>query len=646
MLRKQGKSPEITAKFIKDRYEAGLKGIRGELRDYWLNHSFLLGNQWLWFNPVTSRLDELPRDPDRVQATINRMRANARTLMAKLNDRELTFEVPPTASDDATIRGARTSQSALEAVRIQHDWEKKREINGWVALKGGTSAIAVDWDPTLRNHIATTPEGVDVYEGDTVETVLSIAEFVVEPGSQDAEKARYWIKAQALPPGTVQATYGLDKPPKADVTAGMSPFQLKILTASNRGGEIVDLTLVLTYYERPNPERPKGAVAVLVGDQIVDGPKDWPFPWDDHLNFAITHESVNESRWAGDTILNQARPIQTALNASWSSIIEHMKLAGNARMFVPQSAIDLMEQMTDLPGELVPYLDGTAVPQWQSPPQMPAWWIEQPQVLAAELDDIMGVHSVSRGEAPVNVESGFGLSVLAEQDSGPVGRLAKETAHAWSKVGTMVLKLYVQNVKTKRKAVVQAPGQPAETTEWVGSDLQGQTQAIVPLDAVIPRSRASMQALGEKAVQMGLITSFSQFARIIELPDQNRIIEAVNPDVAKARRENAMMAQGEAILPSEIDQHAVHIDEHHTDMKSVRFELLTEPGKQVYFDHVQAHENLAAQAAARMAAKAAISPALAMAPDRAGTPPPPPEAMVPAGATPPTAPDAPAPPTQ
>jgi hypothetical protein len=330
------------------------------------------------------------------------------------------------------------------------------------------------------------------------------------------------------------------------------------------------------------------------------------------------------------------------MNASWSSIIEHMKLAGNARLYVPQSSMDLIESFSDMPAEIVPYPDGMQTPTWGSPPQMPAWWIEQPRMLANEMDDIMGLHDISRGDAPTNIQSGYGLSVLAEQDNTPVGRLSKEMAIMFSKVGTMCLKLYEQEVKETRKSAIKTPGQPTETAHWKGSDLQGQTQAEVPLDAILPRSRAAMMALADKAMQMGLIKTMAEYAKIAELPGQHDLIEALNPDVSRARRENANMAMGSPELPMEIDDHTVHIREHHNDMKSLRFSMLTEDDKQIYYDHVQSHETMAAQEAARQLAKTMINPVLGTVPDRNGAPSVPPE-MAAQMAPPPGLPQAPPP---
>ncbi len=622
-------SPQFGVKFVKDRYEQGLASVRSELQDYWVNHAYLMGHQWLFYNTQNQRLDEMPRDPDRVQATINRLRANTRTIMSKFMQREMTYEVLPNAADDATVRGARIAESAIRSTAAAHNWETLREMAGYAAWKGGSAALFLDWDPQAGVQVGEV-KGRPVYTGDTKESLASIAEFVVEPGARDAETARWVIRAQALPPGEVMSTYRLDKMPAADATAGLSAFQSKLLLSGvGHREDSPNLTLVLTYLERPNPQTPKGRYAVIVGDEMVFGPNPWPFPWKDHLNFVLIRETPNETRWPGNTILTQAIPVQTAYNASWSSIIEHLKLAGNARLFLPQSAIDMIEQLSDLPGEVVPYPDGTEPPQWQAPPQMPGWVIQQPEKLALEMDDIMGVHAVSRGSAPVNIESGYGLSVLAEEDSSPIGRLLKETAHAFGKLGSMVLKLKEQMVVQTDKAIVRTPGQAAESVEYTGKDLQGQTDVTVPLDAILPRSRAAQQAMADKLLQMGVIASFDQYARVAELPDQFHLTEAINPDIAKARRENALMAQGQVQLPAEIDEHVTHMAEHRTFMKSPRFANMSVEEQQVYYDHVQAHETMMVQTIARQRARAAIDPALGAMPDRTGAPALPPELAAP-----------------
>lgn len=640
-LRRTPETQPFTPAKVKDLYQTGLKPLRLAMQDYWLNHAFLEGYQWLWVEPSSREIRELPRDSERYQATINRMAHSTRSIMSKFTQRELLFEVLPDAATDLATKGAQVAESVLEGVHRSHSWESKREIAGRAAWKGGTAIIAVDWNPNAGETLF--DAGLDaggefgerdeqaqaVAEGDTVETVLSIAEFVVEPGVKDAERARWWIKAQALPPSEVQSTYDMPKPPPADATASLNNFSAQML-ATNAGygetnnGGTVELTLVLTYYERPNNLNRKGRVAVVVDGKFVDGPKDWPFPWTDRLNFGLQRETPKENTWQGSTILSEARLVQVAYNAAWSNVLEHMKLAGNARLLIDAGAADMMDQFTDLPGEMLPWASGTPRPEWLTPAPMPDWVLRQPGELAAAMDDILGIHDVSRGSAPANIESGYGLSILAEQDNSPVGRMVKDSANAWQTVATMVLKLYEAETTATRRTTIQRNDTTSgpRTVQWTGDTLAGQTDVSIPMDAVLPRSRAAMAAMAEKMATLGVIQpgDIETFARIAELPGQKELLAASSPDTNRARRENYKMGQGRPAVPQPWDDHTIHIHEHHGEMKNMDWENAPEEIQSLFLTHLQAHETLAAEAAGKAQARANVSPMMATAPNAQGIP--------------------------
>jgi len=603
---------------VNEKYQEAARTIVAEVQDYWLNSAFLVGKQWSWYNRHTNQLEEWRADdPERVQAVMNRLWPASRTIVSKLLQRQLTFEVMPSAPDDATMRGAATAEAVLSDTALRHRWEDIRTKNAWGTWKGGTAAICVDWDPsagvnvgTLRGEDGETP----VYSGDTVETPLTISEFVVEPGARDPERARWWIKAQSLPPEQVQRTYGLKKAPEADATYGVGTLQQGLLAVEHQtGNQKPKLTRVLTYYERPSADS-KGMIAVVIGNKFAVDPKPWPFPFTDRLNLAVTYETEMENRWTGETVVSMARPVQVLYNLALSNVAEHMKNAGNARMAVPQSSVNLIESLSDLPGEMFPYPDGTAAPTWLSPPQMPNWWAEWPSRLAEEMDDLLGVHNVSRGQAPANIESGYGLSILAEHDSTPVGRMVKSEADAWSKVGTMVLELFASQVKERRQSMIRAAGEVPEAVTWTGKDLFGQTQAVVPVDAILPRSRAALMAMAEKLVQMGLVQDLETFSALAELPEQRDMLDRARPDAAKARRENSMMALGRVQIPADFDDHTVHIAEHNVFRKSARYEKMTPELQAVVDDHIQAHSTMAGELAGQARQGAAIDPMAAAIP--------------------------------
>jgi hypothetical protein len=451
--------------------------------------------------------------------------------------------------------------------------------------------------------------------GDVTVDVVSIHEIACEPGTRNLERALWWIHGVALPPAEVKRMFGLEKEPKADARAVDTIWRvIDGETLSN-----VPLTMVLTYYQRPDGAEP-GAVMTVVDGEIVDQ-GEWPFPFTDRLNIAIARVDPIHGRWYGHTPVTDAVPIQALLNASWSSIVEHLKLAGNARCWVPMGSVDDVEDLTDTPGEYVEYnpINGLA-PKWEAPPVMPDWWVRQPEMLGDAMDDVLGQHDVSRGDAPAGVESGIALSILSENDDTPVGSLARQLGDCWGRAATLCLELYAANVQETRQAKIVNPGGVPEAVSWSGGDLLGQTTATVPTDAVIPRSRAAQAAYAMQLFDRGIITTPGELAKIADLPDQDDLLAGIDPDSARAQRENYWLAIGSPRTVDVIDDHQNHLKLHRDFMRSERFEYLDLEFQQLVKDHCTAHEIYAAQQAAQQVQAMGVSPLASILPTESTKP--------------------------
>ena len=601
---------------VASKWDDAFQHSRHHVKEHHLNHAYLEGYQWLEWSPVELQVQGLPDDDDRVQATFNHIRANTRTVMAKLTQRPLTFDCLPTAYDDATIRAAKISESIIIDVSAAHNWEQKREGHIKATIKGGTGIVAVDWSEENK---------------DTIETVLGVPEFVVEPGARELEKARWWIKLQLLPPAEVRSMFPefFDENPRADGRLGQT-------TAYEYTHRNIPLTRVYTYYERPNPLRPKGLVKVEVDGRTVET-TEWNFPWRDKLNFRAATESFIENDAYGSTIWSDVRSPQTALNAAWSAALEHMRDASTNRIVLDQSWADQVDILTDRPGQPIVGRLERGAPQYLKAPGLPSGIADLIQMLKLEIDNLMGVHDVSRGQAPANIESGYGISILAEQDSSPVGRLVKEMARVWSGVAEMVVKLHEAEVKEKRTTTIHEGTGPVRR-EWKGSDIMGQTKMIVPEDAIMPKSRAAQQQWAGEALQMGLISpddplAVMRFAKLADMPDKRGIIAATLPDVDKAIRENEMVVMDEVPMPRSFDDHAIHIEVHNEFRKSLQYDLMTDQQREDIDNHIKTHEKYAMEALGQQRVGQAMDPALGMLPNADGAPPVeplPPEEVLPA----------------
>lgn len=603
----------FTARTVKDAWERGMKATRAERQQAALNDSFLGNQHWNYWNRATNRLEELPRNPDRVRATVAKVGPDSDRIIAKLTSRPLVWEVPPKSADDSAIQASRIAEAAVANTALEQGWEEIRFEHAHVTWSNAVGAIAIEWDPTIGTTVGVDENGNEIKTGDVKLTVLSIHEIACEPGTADLRKARYWISGVAMPPDTVKDMYGLQDKPAADARGVDSVWRSNDPDRSANN----PMTMVYTYYERPM-NGSEGRVATIIDEQIVaEGP--WPFPWTDRLNVAVCKVRPLHRKWWGHTPVSDAVPIQAAFNASWSSILEHMKQAGNARMWVPFGALEDLEDLSDLSGEAVFYnpING-AMPAFQSPPSMPDWWIRQPSMLGEQMDNVLGQNEVSRGGAPAGIESGIALSVLAENDDTMIGRFGRNMADMWGDVASMTLKLYEHHVRERRSAMVQMPyARVPEVVWWNGEMLDGHTTAHVPTDAVAPRNRSAQQAYAFQLYDRGIIQSAQQLAKVADLPDSDDLLAGIDPDTARANRENAHIAAGQPRTIDVIDDHNNHIAIHRDFMRSERFEQLDPEIQNIMRMHVAAHELYAAQQAAIQAQAAGISPIAAALPTEA-----------------------------
>ena len=622
---------KITPGKVRNLWNLGARVVRPEQRQFWLNKAAVRGEQWVYWDRQRDKLTQLPAD-DRVRVTVNKMGPISRRLAAKANKRELQFEVVPRGADDESLLESQIAEAILEHVHREHNWERLREQEWWARWEGGTAVLALDWDADAGVALGhDDASDKDFGTGDIRCTVLSIAECCTEPGERDIEHARWWIKVQTMPPHKAQALYGLKELPPADATMALSPFQTQVMSTDNRQVQ-VPMTLVLSYYERPSRACPDGQVGTYIADQEIEW-STWPFPFRDRLNLVCFRETKVQDRWNGDTILSSSQPVQTGYNASWSSILEHLKQASNARLAVPDTSIDNIDELTDNPGELFFYNPAGPAPAYMAPPQMPQWWVQMPQLLDACMQDILSSHPEANGEAPPNLESGLGMSILGEMDDGPMEAMIKETAEGWQRYGKMVLELYAAMAKETRTVRIEGPGKAPQVMDWKGADIKGCSDVRCPIDAIMPISQAAAHARAQALWDRKIITDPKMYARIAQLPDA-KLIQAIDPDVSKAMRENLDMAKGGAPIPAVFDDHAKHIAAHNDYRKSERYENLPTnkhvPAdmpdgthqqltyQQVFDMHVQAHETLAAEAAGTQLSQQMVHPALGQSPNASG----------------------------
>lgn len=602
------------AKLVLERWDQGSEHVENERRQYWLNLAFYQGQQWIYWDRARrqpSRIEDVVGgDTNRIRETINLIQPRTDRLVGQLTQRNLAFEVPPTSADDASTQGARKAEWVLTSEHDDRDWNEIRVAELYDALFGGVSAVSVEWVEgakpwTSQNH------GYSVENDDQSESrgvvdlrEWAIPEFAIEPGARKSRTARWWCSCVALAPEFVRDYYNLSYTPKTDGTKTYSPLQRQML--SDRGiSPGAELTQVFTYYERPNDKCEKGRYVVVIGGKAVIS-RDWPFPFDE-LNIETFVAKPLPGTWCGVTPLTSARSPQTAYNHLSSIILEHAKRAGNARLLIPSGSIADPTIMTDTPGEGIEYFPDQSGqgPHWMPAPEMSRYVFLQKDTIIREIDEIMHSNEVARGVAPGDRNSGLALSILAERNDTPLGVMAHNQASGWAGIATKVLKLFEKRAGDTRESVVMLDGGVPYSFSWNGAELQGQTRVTVPLESTTPQSRSALAAQ-----YMEMATAFPQITEgvprhqlltVFNMPGRRSLEESVDPDAAKAQRENSLLVAGEVPIPARFDDHAVHMSVHNNFRKSRTYEFMPDELRQSVDDHIDAHQRLVEEEAVQQA---------------------------------------------
>lgn len=604
-----------TAGLVEERWRRSDKVLSEVRRDYWLNYAFYCGHQWVWWDPVRNIVqNSLPAssyESDRVRMTINKITERVNQLIGRFTEKPLVFEALPSDADDASLSGAKLAQHILEASKLECGWEAIRRENIFNTLMGGTAAVCIEWDGKAGEQLMINAQDSQIVgTGEISLSPLSIAEFSVAPGSRRWTDSNWWVGCTALPPEQVQDHYNLPKKPDADAGAVYSPLQRSMMEARGVDSDS-ELTAVYVMYEKPNRKNEKGMRAVVVnGKTVFEG--EWNLP-DDKLNLEVFRVTSVPMRWTAPTFVSLARAPQVAYNQAFSTIIEHCKLAGNARLLVPFGSLNEETQLTDEPGEIVNYyaVDGRA-PEFMRPPDLPRWLTNLPAELEAQMDGILHAHAVSRGMAPGDRNSGLALSILAEKNDTPLGPMARDQAEGWGQIGSKVLKLYSEKANELRKKVVFTENGVPVPFEWNAARLHGQTRVTVPLDATVPQNKTATQALLTNLAQafpsFGAMIDNDKLIRMLDLPGSKALSEIMDDDVKRAQKENDLMSVGEVVIPEAWEEHAKHIAEHNRFRNQDVYRQSSQEIRQMIDAHIEAHQRILEEEAMRQAQLNALAP--------------------------------------
>lgn len=233
----------------------------------------------------------------------------------------------------------------------------------------------------------------------------------------------------------------------------------------------------------------------------------------------------------------------------------------------------------------------------------------------AEIDNIMGTHSTTRGEREGR-ETAKGRVLLRESDTGRIdviGRRLEEAIQQLFEGWTQLVSVYFGK---KRLVTILNEDKTREFLEYDGGIVDGIKEievipgSLIPMDKASRQERSLVLANAQMIDPISLYREFGmknpeQMAKNLYLwqNDPMRLFEDLKDEMAgedegdaqnqirQANEENAAMAQGEPIPPFE-NANANHLAAHEQFMSQPEFAQLSQEIKQLFLDHVRAEAEI------------------------------------------------------
>lgn len=601
--------------------------------DWMLNRAFFAGIQWVaWQSGRVSR----PRlDPNRQYVTDNRIKPVVTSRVARKAKNRPMFSATPQGGDDKAMDAARIGERILE-----NDWEELALqpklfttllwadicCDGfikvfWDSTKGARADVLVDSNgqpiqgPTgllkAEDAMGLPPEMLEqiagvkpVSQGDVACEVLSPFELYPSPLATSMEDCEWMVEEKIRSIDYVREHYPEDAnghpfEPVADasVPGGLSEGLISSYMGMGQlyagsASALAEGVRVREYRCLPGRRYPDGYMATWVNDTVVvrdDQPYD-PMPY---VKFGSVE--IPGRFWSG-AVTTDLREPQIDLNTIRTQIKENARRVGNPALLESRQA---NVRYQGIPGEVIQY-DSTvqdAVPSYLEPPQIPVYLENEVGRIEKSIEEISGMHEVSRATVPTGVTAASAINLLQEADETRIGPEIQQMEFALGKWGTKILKLRARFNTDERIIRIAGDDGNWDVFAFKGEMLGEDPHVEVQAGSQMPRSKAAKQAAMTEV--LGLIVQYGvpvdernlrRFLKNYEVGGLDLLFEGMTEDAKQVNRENRQLIQlPEAIPINTWDNHEFHVGEHTEFMKSNRFFSLPPDAKQRFEDHVAFH---------------------------------------------------------
>lgn len=600
--------------------------------DWMLNRAFFEGNQWVMYSH--GRLSRPYIDPRRDLVTDNRIKAVITSRVARKAKNRPMFSATPQGGDDMATNSARISERVLD-----NDWEELelqpklfRALlwadvcsNGflkvfWDRTKGDKTQFVADGSgqPVMNPEDGTplkpdelpeeiTPETQgdlrieEIAQGDVAVEVKTPFELFPDPLATGMDDLEWMIDETVRSVEYVKKQFPTDVngnpfEPVTDSNSGETPGGVISMVPADGASEYEGVK-VREYWCKPNTEHPDGWYVCWINDTIVVAEE--PF---DPMPYVAFDSAETPGRFWARAITSDLRGPQHDLNVIRTQIKENAKRLGNPALLKSRQA---NVRYQGVPGEEILYDSSVqdAIPSYLQPPNLPPYVENEIARIEKSIEEISGMHEVSRATVPTGVTAASAINLLQEADETRLGPEIQQMEFALGRLGTKVLRLRAKFNTDERLFRIAGQDGNWDIQGFKGEMLGDDPRVTVQAGSQMPRSKAAKQAAMTEV--LGLIVQYGvkvderalrKFLQNYEVGGLEMLFQGVTEDAKQTNREHRIMGNGEPLeINPNIDNHQFHIDEHTEYMKTDRFWQMSPDVRNIFNQHVLAHRQFMVQ---------------------------------------------------
>lgn len=570
-----------------------------EVREWALNRAFYKGNQWVFWNRMSSQVEALPtlegeKPRWMVRLTANQIRPGVQHYVAQLTKNKPTIQATPNSAAyrDRLSADMATSlfeywwselelksklQSGLTHAAISQGWWNI----GWDALAGKSMQIIIgpDGKPITDEELADVyldeltevaeQQGLDpakivdqfkktVYVGDIFVEAIPGENVWIDPAPMDYTKAAYAICRHVMDVEEIKGRWGVDVVPSASLDNSVP-----LAYSRKRDGQPKTVREVYKGYFRPTPSNPKGRMVVWIEEpNTILEDKPWPYPFNELP--LVKFPGIERPDSAMDEpIVSDARPLQKELNRTLSQIVQHKDLTIKPQMIAPVGS--MRTRLTDEPGAVFEYqpINGM-MPEWRPTPQLPASAFNILADIQQRIDRLFNRIPSQRDSLPARIDAGYSIELLQESVADQLSTIIGRLEEALSRAGWLMVLLAQEYYTEPRMYKIKGAGGSVRVKKFINADLKGGFSFSPQSGSGLPRSRAGRQARILELVNANMLDRKSAL-KLLDLSDLGLLEAQAVADEDQAYREHEKLIEGEPISVTAMTQAQMQVQQMMSD---------------------------------------------------------------------------------